>query len=114
MSGMAAIAPPQEMTYRVQLQLVPPPPKPEEPPSPLEKTKFVVGKILIVVGLLLLAAAAAALAGHVLGVLAIAAETSQMLFTSSVVSIIGGYYLANPTREKDGAWLGVGPLSLYV
>ncbi len=110
---MSAVPQPNEVIHRVQLQIIPPPPQPVEKEKG-EKMKQLVGKIIVAIGLILLAAALFVMTGHVIGFLAIGATTAQMLFTTSIVGILGGYYLANPARASQQMELTAGPLSAYL
>ncbi len=116
---MALVAQPAEPTrviYLVERQPPAPTPAKAEAPSSMEKVKMIVGKVLFALSIILLAAAVFTLAGHVIGFLAIGAATAELLFTSSIVGLIGGYYLANPAKggKPEGGELAIGPVSVYV
>jgi len=102
--------------YLVERQPPAPPPVKAEPPSNMEKIKMVVGKILFALSIVLLAAAVVVLAGHLIGFLALGAATAEMLFTTSIVGLIGGYYLSNPAKagKPEGGEIALGPVSVYV
>ncbi len=109
--------PPDARVIYVVERQAPPAPAPavhEPEHARLEKIKSVVGKILLCVGAALLAAALISIAGHAIGFLAIGAATAEMLFTTSVVALISGFYLANPLKSKPDAMVGVGPLWVSV
>lgn len=108
------IPPDARVVYVVERQPAPAPAA-HEPHNPqIEKIKTIVGKILLCIGATLLIAALISIAGHAIGFLAIGAATAEMLFTTSIVALISGFYLANPLKSKPDAMVGVGPLWVSV
>lgn len=71
---------------------------PQEAPDAMDRVKTLVGKILFGLGLALLTASFFTLGGLVIGVIVLETTVVQTLFTCSMMSVIGGYYLANPAK----------------
>ncbi len=64
----------------------------------MDKVKTLAGQILFGLGLALLTASFFALGGVVIGAVILDTAVVQTLFTCSMMSVVGGYYLANPTK----------------
>ena len=105
---------PAKIIYLVEKQQ-PPAKKEVLPPSLFEKVKCVVGKILFGFSVLLLCGAAFAFVGHVFSLIPLASATVEMLFTSSLLGMLGGYYLSVPTSiRKPNVEIGIGPLAVSI
>ena len=103
---MAAAVDPNRVIYLVERH----PPAPTHNSPLLDKIRSVAAPTLAILGLAIFLGAAFALGGHLFGYAAISSDTVQMLFMTSVMSIISGFHLARDTPLA--AEIGSGPLSL--
>lgn len=94
------------------VERLPPPPQQQDSPI-LDKIRYVAAPTLVILGLVMLFGAALALGGHLIGYLTISAETVQMLFMTSIVSIISGFHLTKGVVPFS-AEIASGPLAITI
>ncbi len=87
-------------------------PPPVEPHPFLDQIKRIAGVAMVFLGLTILTSSSVALAGYVLGKIAISLKSLQSFFIMGIACSVGGFHLikggyATPSLDINAGWLSV-------